>query len=409
LLLTPNHLMIGLAACALVVALQPRVLRLPFWRATVTPLASIIGSGFLVAGPILAHAAGRWATAAMAALCGAGWLFGSAIRHNIAVVEPAMAAGPPRWLAVVERLSDLALALAYFVSVAYYLNLFSAFALRAGGLVDPELARLGSTTVIAALGLIGALRSLHGLEQVEVLAVGLKLALIAGLLGALGLAAGQAWHAGEFALPVLQPEPPGTAVAVLLGLVILVQGFETSRYLGRAYDAPMRIRSMRVAQISSTLIYIAFIALLTPWFTGSLPAQGGETEVIDLLRPVGSAIGPLVIVAALASQLSAAVADMNGAGGLLATATEGRLKVRIAYVVVAAVAVLITWSADIFVIISWASKAFVVYYGLQSAIAAWLSWRPLPDGRRSLPRSLAYAAGVLLAGAVLAFGLPAEA
>jgi hypothetical protein len=39
------------------VTFSKRILNSRRWRATVTPLASIIGSGFLVAGPILAHAA----------------------------------------------------------------------------------------------------------------------------------------------------------------------------------------------------------------------------------------------------------------------------------------------------------------------------------------------------------------
>ena len=38
------------------------------WRATVTPLASIIGSGFLVCGPILAKEFGSAAIAAEAVL-----------------------------------------------------------------------------------------------------------------------------------------------------------------------------------------------------------------------------------------------------------------------------------------------------------------------------------------------------
>src|SRR5690242_9242445 len=128
----PSGLMVGIAAATLLVTLRPRLLRSPRWRATVTPLASIIGSGFLVAAPILGHAAGGLAVIAMAALCAAGWLFGSAIRTNIRLAEPLLAAQPPRWLAQIDRLSDLALLLSYFVSVSYYLNLLADFALRTG-------------------------------------------------------------------------------------------------------------------------------------------------------------------------------------------------------------------------------------------------------------------------------------
>jgi hypothetical protein len=47
-----------------------------------------------------------------------------------------------------------------------------------------------------------------------------------------------------------------------------------------------------------------------------------------MLAPPGTAVRPVVIYAALASQLSAAVADLNGAGGLLEGATAGRIPSR---------------------------------------------------------------------------------
>jgi len=42
--------------------------RTALWRATVTPLASIIGSGFLVSAPLLAREFGGYAAPAMALL-----------------------------------------------------------------------------------------------------------------------------------------------------------------------------------------------------------------------------------------------------------------------------------------------------------------------------------------------------
>ena len=58
------------------------------WRATVTPLASIIGSGFLVSAPLLAREFGGYAAPAMALLIVLAALIGWAIRYNIRVVEP---------------------------------------------------------------------------------------------------------------------------------------------------------------------------------------------------------------------------------------------------------------------------------------------------------------------------------
>lgn len=350
-MLTPGIVMICVAVVTVAFTLNPRVIHAPLWRATVTPLASIIGSGFLVAGPILGHAAGNWAWLAMLALCAAAYLFGAAIRQNILLVEPIMANGAPRTIAFLERCSDFALAFAYFVSVAYYLNLLGSFSLRAFDIVDPDITRWISSGVILIIGAFGALRGLSALENIEEGAVGIKLGLIAGLLAALGLSVIVALTHRSFALP---PPPNGVGlheVGILLGLVILVQGFETSRYLGDTYDPVTRVRTMRYAQLLSSAIYLAFILLITPYLQGKLPTQGGETGIIDMLAPLGTVVAPLIIVMALASQLSAAVADMNGAGGLIADATVRRLSVRAGYAITAAVAIGITWTANIFEII----------------------------------------------------------
>lgn len=405
--MTPNMVMVIGAATTAVFTLRPKLIRRRWWRATVTPLASIIGSGFLVSGPVLEDVAGNWAWAAMLTLCGMGYLFGSAVRQNIALVEPMMAEGPPRSIAFLERLSGLALALAYFISVAFYLNLFASFALRAADVIDPVYSQILATGVIAILGLLGGWRGLTALEGVEVPTVGVKLALIAGLSAALIFANVDSWQAGTLQLVTGHPGTGMHEIRTLLGLVILVQGFETSRYLGSEYDSAMRIRTMRRAQLLSTGIYIVFILMVTPFALGGLPPEGGETAIIDMLNPLGTMVAPLVIFTALASQLSAAVADMNGAGGLLSDGTRGRISVKLGYLATAAVAILVTWAGDIFEIIVYASKAFVIYYGLQSVTAVVATWRH-KDGMKRLIQMTLYSLATLLAVAVLVFGIPAD-
>ncbi|MEZ5812372.1 MAG: hypothetical protein R3D45_13250 [Rhizobiaceae bacterium] len=389
-----------------VVMLRPAVIESREWRATVTPLASIIGSGFLVAGPILGHAAGNLAWLAMFGLCAAAYLFGAAIRHNIAVVEPMLEQKPAIAVDLIERGSGAALAVAYFISVTYYLNLFAAFGLRGIGVMDANATRIVSTVTIVALGLYGARRGLAALEGVEELAVGIKLGMIAGLISGLLLAAIVAFSGGTMALH--QPEHATGAheIAILLGLVILVQGFETSRYLDDAYDRATRIRTMRNAQLLSSLIYLAFIALITPYFGDKVPVEGGETAIIDMLAPLGALVAPLIIVAALASQLSAAVADMSGAGGLISNITGRRVAVPAGYLLAATVAVAITWFANIYEIIVYASKAFVLYYGMQSLQASYTSAAMQP---RNMAKALLFGLAALLAAAIFLLGIPADA
>jgi hypothetical protein len=357
--------MVIVAAITAMLLLRPNIIKAQYWRAVVTPLASIIGSGFLVAGPILAFAAGTYAWIAMLGLCSLAYLFGAAIRHNISYIEPLHGNALPKYFRLIEHVSSLALAFAYFVSVSYYINLFAAFALRADDIINPNLTQIVASLVIGGLGLLGAVRGFRAFENIEAVAVALKLAIIIGLLAALSLAA---------FYPVSGPlisdwSSKPVDVPILLGLVILVQGFETSRYLGHQYDGPTRVKTMKMAQLLSTAIYVAFIALMMPLFTGNMPTEGGETEIITLLAPLGATVGPLIIFAALASQLSAALADMSGAGGLLNDASDRHIRLPIAYIITAAFALLFTWSASIMEIILYASKAFVFYYGLQSLMA----------------------------------------
>lgn len=397
-----NSILIVVALALVCVLFHPRVLGARAWRATVTPLASIIGSGFLVAGPILADTAGRWAWLAMLGLCVVGYLYGSAMRANIRWIEPRYDALSPTARRL-ERLSQPVLALAYFVSVTYYLNLFAAFGLRLLGVQDPFLIKALATAAIVVVGAIGVSGGLSALERLEVLAVGLKLAVIGGLLCSLGAAAAAAM-AHHTPPPHLDHRAGFEGPRILLGLIILVQGFETSRFLGEAYDGDTRIRTMRFAQWISTAIYVLFVFLVTRLFSDGLPGEGGETAIIDMLRPLGSAVAPMLVVAALASQSSAAIADMNGAGGLIAEASGGRVAVRWANLLVAGVAVAITWAGGIYQIITWASKAFVAYYGLQS-LQALLAARTA----RAPAQVALYALGVILALAVIVLAKPAAA
>ncbi len=350
----------------LIIMFQPRLINSANWRATVTPLASIIGSGFLVSGPILAHIAGRWAVLAMFLLCAIGYLYGSVMRHNILYVEPILQKNTDKEVVIIERFSELALILSYFISIAFYLTLFSAFLLRSFNIVDEIWIKIITSFMLVSLAILGYWRGLNILEKIEEYSVGFKLAVIFGLCLALIILSLQQMVGGEFFWPELERMVGWEELQILLGLIILVQGFETSRYLGHSYDAKTRVRTMRHAQYLSTIIYVLFILLATRYFTGELPKEGGETEIINLLKPIGILLMPMLILAAMASQLSAAVADMNGSGGLLSETSRGKIPTNWGYAIAAIIALLIIWLANIYQIITFASKAFILYYGLQS-------------------------------------------
>ncbi|RME32973.1 MAG: hypothetical protein D6786_09030 [Gammaproteobacteria bacterium] len=103
-------LLLSSALALLGVLLHPAVRRAHYWRATVTPLASIIGSGFLVVAPLLADIAGSRAVLAMGVVVVLAYAIGAAVRYNIAHAEPLLAeSAPPAFLLRAEHLGDLLL------------------------------------------------------------------------------------------------------------------------------------------------------------------------------------------------------------------------------------------------------------------------------------------------------------
>lgn len=382
--------------------LMPRLARMRTWRAMITPLASIIGSGFLVLGPILDASYGKYAPLVMGALCAMAYLFGWAIRFNIAMLGE-MTEGRGRLIEGLELVASWALAFAYVISVTYYLNLFGAFGVDLTPVADPLHARILTSAVFLFVLGFGWVHGFRSLETMEYLSVTAKLAIIAGLVVGLG-----DYFAGKLAgagLVFNAPERTGwQAVTLAFGLIVTVQGFETSRYLGGEYDSATRARSMRWAQWLSTAIYMVYIGLMSYVFSrGELKLS--ETAIVEMMGVVAPILPALLVGAALAAQFSAAVADTGGSGGLVAELTRGHVSERQGYAILTVLGLLLTWSADVFEIISYASRAFAAYYAIQAAIAALGAVRS-PAHRHKAP---AFAALALLGVVVVVFGEPVKA
>lgn len=393
-----NGLIIGVAVLTGAILLYPRLANAPLWKAAITPLASIIGSGFLVLGPILDASYGRDALLVMAALCIVAYLFGAAIRFNIRHVEGQTTDGV---IARLETVSSWALAFAYVVSVAYYLNLLGAFAVSLTDLDDAFHAKLVTSGVFVVILLVGWTQGFSALERMEQVTVGVKLSIIMGLLFGLGWFFAERAGAGEL---IVKPSQISgwAAVTLAFGLLVTVQGFETSRYLGDEYDAGTRIRSMRLAQWVSAAIYLIYIAFLSFSFPPDM-IELNETAIIDLMAIVAPILPMLLIAAALSAQFSAAVADTGGSGGLLVELTRGRISARAGYAMLVAAGLALTWGMSVFEIVSYASRAFAIYYGLQAAIAARAAASQGQMSRGGL------FAGLSVLGLVIAiFGAPVE-
>jgi hypothetical protein len=359
--------------------------------ATSTPLASIFGSGFLVIVPILAGSVGRYSVIAMACVCALAYAVGSVIRFNIKNTEPILANKPPESTLSLERSSDLALVLAYIISVCLYLHILSAFVL--GGFhVDTELnENLLTTAIIGIITAIGITKGLAILEVLEKWALYITLLVILLLMVGFGHSDWVAWRSTSgIMLPAMLDHTPWKILTIVAGTLIVVQGFETPRYLGKEFDAKVRVSASRLSQLISTAIYIAFVALALPLLHG----LNGHYDDNSLIKLAGIATSLLVIpliVAAAFSQFSAAVADTLAATGNMEEVTQGHLKASWGCILVGGGATALTWSANTYEIIALASRAFAFYYLVQCLVAMTVS------------ESRAQQAGILLIAVVLGF------
>ncbi|WP_317932663.1 hypothetical protein [Halioxenophilus sp. WMMB6] len=376
------------------------------WRATVTPLASIIGSGFLVVVPLLSDITGKYSPIAVTAIVLLSFWLGSAVRFNILHEQHVAPSPHGKLIQFFERSSNFALTLAYIISVTFYLRLMSGFLLTGVNAYSTFNADILATLVIAAIGLIGISRGLFGLERLEEYSVTIKLAIIAALL--LGLVHYNGVHGYDLSQVHAGDAGLWQSLRLLAGMLLIVQGFETSKYLADAYSAKLRCRTMLIAQLLAGVIYIAFVTLASPLMTDFGGRPPSETAIIEMSHKITLVLPLLLIIAAAMSQFSAAIADTIGAGGVVELESRKAISARVVYPIIALFAITLVWSSNIFEVVSLASRAFALYYGLQSLLAAALAFGMLRGWRRNF-RTGAYLLLALLMLMVALWALPVAA
>lgn len=369
-------------------------------RASVTPLASIFGSGFLIIVPVLERTIGSAAVLGAIAVSALAWVVGTAIRHNVTVIEPAVEADTlERRIERLDRVSDLVIVVAYVISVALYLRIMAEYigAYALGGDVTAE--RAVASFAVAIIVGVGVTRGFGGLDTMDRVAVLAVLLLTTVLGGALFITDALDGLSGELELPPVPDTSIGEVLLVLGGIVITVQGFETIRYLGEEYDAPTRIWASRFAQVLAASIYIGFVAVATP-LMGLGTEAGPDDDLLDITERVAPLLALPLVLSAIFSQFSAATADTVAAAGNLRSLYRVRMRRRRPYLLTGIAAVLMIWLIPTFTIIAIASRAFAAYYCVQCVIALLTS-----DG---ILRRLFYGLLALVLAAITLLAQPVE-
>ncbi len=337
--------------------------------ATVTPLASILGSGLLIIVPILERALGPFAVFGAIGICAFAWLVGTVIRHNVTVVEQQKADSTLNVMTGrLGRLGDAVIVVAYVISVALYLRIMAqylvGFFIPAGSaILEPVVACVS----VALIMVIGILRGFKGLDRLDRISLAAVLLLTTVLGGVLLFHDAVLLGSSALSLPPQPPVGPLEALLIMGGLVITVQGFETVRYLGKQYDAVTRVRASRAAQLVSAAIYIGFVAVATP-VMGLGTAAGPDITLLDITARVAPWLALPLVLSAVLSQFSAAIADTEAAKGNLTGLSRWFTGPR-PYLISGAAAIAIAATIPTFTLVMIASRAFAAYYAIEATIA----------------------------------------
>ncbi len=368
-------------------------------RALVTPLASILGSGLLIIVPVLERTLGPVSVLGAAGVCAVAWLVGTAIRHCVRAVEPLAAAGELDSLSRrIDRSADGVIVVAYVISVALYLRIMAqyvvAFATGGSGQLSERIIACAAVVLIVAIGVVRGFAGLDRLDRVSVVAV-LALTTVLGV--TLAVEDGRALLAHELRLPPVPVTDLGGVLLVLGGIVITVQGFETVRYLGDEFDAETRVWASRVAQLVAASIYFGFVAVATP-LMGLGTAAGSDTTLLDITARVAPWLALPLVLSAVLSQLSAAIADTAAAEGNL-RGLSGWMRGPRPYLVSGTAAIVLAATVPTYSIVAVASRAFAAYYALQAVLALRTS--------QGITRKVAYGTLAVLMAAITALAKPA--
>ncbi|RDH81608.1 MAG: hypothetical protein DIZ80_16180 [endosymbiont of Galathealinum brachiosum] len=389
---------------------RPNFQKSESWQATLTPLSSIIGSGFLIMSPLLASVVGILSPVAVTGIVILAYAIGSVIRFNIMHVEPRIKDGSlSQRTREVEYLGDIALVLAYMVAVAFYLSLLSSFLLSYLGVDNIDAERWLTTVIILFISFVGYQRGLGGLEKLEAVSMTVQLSIVVSLLLGLG-AFSYVFYTSGGSLSFDYPQRDvSTQVRILAGALLVVQGFETSRFLGEKYSPEVRVATMKKAQIISGILYVVSVILFLP-VVQYLDLQHVQlAKIVDVTGQAALVLPFMLIGAALMSQFSAAVADTGGGGGLLSENSGKKLSTRISYLGISICAVLLVWAVDLIEIITLASRAFAFYYFLQALLALNFCYRDCsPDSRMTVWRRMLFMSVALILLYIIFFAIPAE-
>ncbi len=391
---------VALAAALAVIAViayllyRPRIQQSKEYQATVVPLSNIMDVGFIVMSPAIVMLAGFSAPLVMLGVCLVAIAMGFAMGYNIRHYEPIEGTTDP--LNRVERTAQWALLGASVVNIAYYtLLLMALFLLPFDAFTTGRQSFMG-VIYLGGIAVIGYSGGMAWLNKKGDQTTAFNLAAVIGVLVAFAVYNLQEWLGGRWALGD-SPEPDMEDFRKIIGLFAIVQGFEASRYIGDRFGAERRISTMRIAQVVSTVVFVAMIAVILVLF---LPPSGKVTgtAIFEVADKVGASMPWLILLAAIGSETSAIIGATSSRSDMLVTAKVPR---KISFLVILLPAILVVIFVDVGAAVNLASRVFAAYYLVETLLAGLLARR-----RHNWWAVAGFAVIGLIMLMIMIFGLP---
>ncbi len=391
---------VGLALVAIVVLAyflyRPRVQQSTRYQAAVVPLANIMDVGFILFSPAIVLLVGFRAPFFMLGICLVAIAAGFAMAYNIRHYEPIEGEGgrPDR----LEAVSQWALLGASMVNIAYYTMLLIALVLLPFDANSPDRRSvIGAVLLVVVIG-IGLAGGMDWLNEQGNRTTAFNLAAVVGIVVAFAVFNVQELLGGRWELG---PSPDMTSedIRKMIGLFAIVQGFEASRYIGVRFGAEQRIRTMHVAQVIASVVFVLFMfTLLVVFLPPGADSPTDGTAIFQASFLVGETLPWLLLLAAIGSQTSAIIGATSSRSDMLVSHKVSR---KLTFPIILVPAIVLVLLVDVNVAVNLASRVFAAYFTVQASLATVLAYR-----KRNWTAVAGFVAVGLMMLIILVFGLP---
>jgi hypothetical protein len=379
---------------------RPRVQQSKKYQAMVVPLSNIMDVGFIIMAPAVVLLAGYAAPLVMLGICLVAIATGFAIAYNIRHYEPIE--GTNDRINIIGHTARWALTAASVINIAYYtLVLVTLFLWPLDLYSERNLAIVG-TVLLGGLIIVGFSGGMDRLNALANKTTAFNLSAVVAIVVAFGVYNIQEALGGREFFPPVDTVIDAEAFRQIIGLFAIVQGFEAARYIGGRFAGELRITTMRIAQIVSSVVFVALVAFVIILFV-QVQTDFSAQSIFIVADEVGDAMPWLILLAALGSQTSAIIgATMSRSDMLVSNEVLGhKVPRKTTFLILIVPAIALFLLADVPQAVALASRVFAAYFLLQATIAWILARRNSNWGA---------VAGFTVVGAMMAtitvFGLP---